>query len=558
MKPFKSALCIGALFILCIAVVLFLNLFMTDADKTVQFVDFDTYAVQKQDGSLKYLTPEAFYGMDSWENRVFVFTATITEANYDDYIQFTPTGLDVRVFLGDTEVYHSDCVLPDGVIDQATTRVPIRGLALPLTVTMECRSIGSVNAIFPPMLFTTSDVTEMMADLSWAHRSGIPTGAMAVIFLTLAALFLYSIMEGAPRFSLLALIAASAILMVHGISTESGSLFLPGWVNGLCARKELLWLLLGAFVLYFAANRKRWRLFGWCALGSGIIFAGTYLVALAAGGRFADAINAFLADWLTYGEYSPVLYAVTDWLQIVCLTVAVVTTVHSISGHLAKEHALELKATLAMENYRTMEAGSRQDAELRHEFRNHLSALKLMLEQGKKEEAEVYLAGLENRSRAAVKFTDNLVINAILQNAAARAEDLGFSLEAYARVEARLNIPESDLCSLLFNMLDNAFEAVAQIGDPEKRRVSIRIKQRDRALGIYCENTYAAEPVFDQHGKPQPRKAEPGHGFGIIQMERIAEKYHGVLDYTYSENVFVAQTVLFLPHGQGSASWEDL
>jgi len=556
MKPFKSALCICALLILCIAVRLFLNIFMADADKTATFVDFDTYAVQNADGTLTRLTPKAFYELAPWEDRVCTFTATITEANYDDYIQFTPTGMDIKVFLEGTQVYHADSVLPDGVIDQITSRVPIRGLELPLTVTLECQSLGGVNAIFPPMLFTTSDMTEMMADLSWAHRSGISTGGYAVIFLTLAALFLYSVMEGTPRFSLIALITASAVLMIRGICTESGYLFLPEWLNALCVRRELLWMLLASFVIYFAVNRKRWQLFGWCALGSGIIFVGTYLIAFATGGRFAAIVNTDITEWVKYGEYSPVLYKVTDWLQIVCLWVAVITTVQSVSRHRAKEHALELKAQLAMENYRLMEAGSRQDAEQRHEFRNHISALKLMLEQGKSEAAEAYLAVLENRSRTAVTFTDNLVINAILQNAAARAEALGFSLEAYARVEAHLNIPENDLCSLLFNMLDNAFEAVAQIREPEKRRIAIRIKQRDMALGIYCENTYAVEPVFNQHGKPQPRKTEPGHGFGVIQMERIALKYHGVLDYTYSENVFVAQTVLFLPHWQESSPLE--
>jgi len=548
MKQFKSVLCICVLLISCAAVLLFLNIFMADADQTAVFVDFDSYAVRNEDGTLIPMTAEAFYALSPETDQVFVFEATITEENYDDYLQFTPSGMDIRVILDDTEVYHSNSVLPDGVVDQITSRVPIRGLPLPLSVTVECRILGGVNSIFPPMLLTTSDMTETIASLSWAHRSGIPTGAFAVIFLILLALFLFSIMEDTPRYSLLVLINAAAILMVHRIGTESGNLFLPQWLITLVARKELLWLLLAAFVIYFAVNRGRWRLFGWCALGSGLLFMGTYLTALASDGQFADIVNAYIMDWIEYGAYLPVLYRLTDWLQIVCLAVAVITTVHSASEHLAREQALELKAGLAMESYRVMEERSRRDAEQRHEFRNHISALMLMLEQGKKKEAEAYLAELENRSRSGIQFTDNLMINAILQNASVRAEELGFRLEAYARAEAHLNVPESDLCSLLFNMLDNAFEAVAKIPEPEKRRVTIRIKQRDLALGIYCENTYAEEPLFDQRGRLLSQKTESGHGLGVIQMERIAKKYHSVMDYSCSENGFVMQTVLFLPH----------
>lgn len=550
MKRLKYALCIGGFIAVCVAVFLFLNVFTADSDKTMNFIDFDTYALKNEDGTLTQMTADEFYSIIPEEGQTFVFTATVTEDNYDDYIQFTPTGMDIRVLLGDTEVYHSDSVLPDEVIDQITSRVPILGMELPLTVTMECRSLGSVNAIFPPMLFTTSDMTEMMPNLSWAHRGGIPTGAFAVIFLILIALFLYSVMEGKPRYSLIALIVAAAIMMVRGICTESGYLFLPEWMNTLFARKELLWLLLVAFLAYFALNYKRARTFGWCALVSAVIFVGTYLISLATDGFFAATVKEQIGAWVEFGEYTRPMYWINLWLGLMCLGVAIITTVRSVSNHMAREQAFELKAELAMENYRVIEEQSRHDADQRHEFKNHISALKLMLEQGKNEDAARYLAELETRSQSTVKFTGNFALNAILQNAAARAEELGFVIEAYARAEEHLNIPENDLCGLLFNMLDNAFEAIAQVDDPHKRQLTVRIKQRGSALGIYCANSYATTPVFDHNGKLVSQKTERGHGLGVPQMERIAKKYNGKMDFSYSEDIFIAQTVLFLPHSE--------
>lgn len=548
MKHLKYVLSALGLIGLSIAVMLFLNIFTSDADQTMAFIDFDSYAVKNVDGSLSPMTAEEFYAAAPSPEQVYVFTATVTRENFDDYIQFTPTGLDIRVLLGGTEVYRSQSVLPEETVDQIIARVPIRGLALPLTVTMECRQLGSVNAIFPPMLFTTSEMTEMLPLLSWGHRAGIPTGAFAMILLVLAAIFFLGILDGKPRWSLLTLIAASGIMMVRCICAESGYLFLPEWMISLFTRRELLWLLLAAFLAYFGLNYRRARLFGWCALGTGVIFAGTYLMSLATGGHFAGTVNDFVSGWLAYGEYTRPLLWIDLWLQFVCLAVAGITTVHSISEHLAREQAFALKAELAMENYRVIEEQSRQDALLRHEFRNHISALRLMLEQEKTEEAIRQLTALEDRTQATVTFTGNYAINAIVQNAAARAEALGFRLEAYARAEEDLAIGESDLCGLLFNLLDNAFDALALIDDPQKRKLSIRIKQRDDALGIYCENTYAVAPEFDHSGRLLSQKAKPGHGLGVAQMERIAGKYGGKWDYSYSDDTFIAQTVLFLPH----------
>lgn len=548
MKRLKYALCIGSLILVSIAVLLFLNVFTSDADKTMAFIDFDSYAVKNEDGTLTQMTMDEFYSVVPEKDQVFVFTATVTEDNYDDYIQFTPTGMDIRVLLGDTEVYHSDSNLPEDTIDQITSRIPIRGMELPLTVTMECRHLGGANTVFPPMLFATSDMTEMLPNLAWGHRGGIPTGAFAVIFLVLLALFLYSIIEGKPRYSMVALVVASAILMVRGICAESGYPFLPEWMITVFTRTELLWFLFAAFITYLALNYKKIKLIGWCTLGSVAIFAGTYFVSLATGGSFALLVKGFINSLIEFGDYTIPLLWINFLLQFICLFVAGITTVRSVSEHIAREQAFELKAELAMENYRVIEEQSKHDAVVRHEFKNHISAIKLMLEQDKTADALEYLNELEGRSHSTAKFTGNFAINAILQNAAARAEELGFRIEAYARAEEELAIPESDLCGLLFNLLDNSFEALEQIEDVHKRKLNIRIKQRGDALGIYCENTYAVAPEFDHNGKLVSKKREKGHGLGVTQMERIARKYKGKLDFSYSDDLFIAQTVLFLPH----------
>lgn len=166
MKRFKYTICISSLMIVSIAVLFFLNIVTADADKSMNFIDFDSYAIQNEDHTLTPISMDDFYTMTPTNDQTFVFTATISEDNYDDYIQFTPTGMDIRVRLNDTKVYHSHSSLPEDSIDQITSRVPIRGMTLPITIVMECTHLGGANTIFPPILFTTSDMFEILPNLA--------------------------------------------------------------------------------------------------------------------------------------------------------------------------------------------------------------------------------------------------------------------------------------------------------------------------------------------------------------------------------------------------------
>ena len=47
--------------IVSIAVLLFLNIFTANADKTMTFIDFDSYAIQNEDHTLTTISMDEFY-----------------------------------------------------------------------------------------------------------------------------------------------------------------------------------------------------------------------------------------------------------------------------------------------------------------------------------------------------------------------------------------------------------------------------------------------------------------------------------------------------------------
>lgn len=117
-----------------------------------------------------------------------------------------------------------------------------------------------------------------------------------------------------------------------------------------------------------------------------------------------------------------------------------------------------------MESYQNiLEQNQRTDL-MRHEWKNQVTALRLMLGEKKQDALGARLSELEGTldHLSPKTYTQHFAINAILQNSAAKAAAMGVVFHAQASIPAEVEIREEDLCALLLNMLDNALEAASQ------------------------------------------------------------------------------------------------
>lgn len=111
--------------------------------------------------------------------------------------------------------------------------------------------------------------------------------------------------------------------------------------------------------------------------------------------------------------------------------------------------------------------------------------------------------------------------------------------EAFTLIPKELSIPESDLCSLLINMLNNALEACTLVEEPEKRFVHFRSEIKKGFLTIQCENSFSGEITkIDRKGFPSTKDDSDFHGFGIPQMSAVAKKYKSMLVPLYRRPYF--------------------
>lgn len=141
-------------------------------------------------------------------------------------------------------------------------------------------------------------------------------------------------------------------------------------------------------------------------------------------------------------------------------------------------------------------------------------------------------------------YTANSTVNTILQRFAAQADRYGVSFHVNAMLPETLPIEEVDLCGFLFNLLDNAVEAAAKT---EHSEIVCSLQIRQQHLAIRCENTYNGVLQTDENGQLCTTKQDAGsHGFGLLQMRTIAEKYGSVLAVSYDDTRFTVMTALKL------------
>lgn len=143
--------------------------------------------------------------------------------------------------------------------------------------------------------------------------------------------------------------------------------------------------------------------------------------------------------------------------------------------------------------------------------------------------------------------TGNSVLDVILTDKSLRcaAGKIDFSCIAEG---AKLSfMAESDINSLIGNAIENAMEYEAKIEDEEKRFVSLTIRAESSVLFVRVENYWCGEPLEWQAGLPVSTKEDDRrcHGFGMLSMRRIAEKYGGELQVKAEDDLF--QVVAVIP-----------
>ncbi len=211
---------------------------------------------------------------------------------------------------------------------------------------------------------------------------------------------------------------------------------------------------------------------------------------------------------------------------------------------LADHQKLERTAQLAEMRelyYQGLRREQDQVRTLRHDLRNHLTALQGLLARGQTAQAAGYLEQIAGSpwAQGNQQFCENETANVVLSSKAEAARRLGLQTEFQAALPRDLPIADPDLCALLGNAIDNAMEAAQKAAN---KKVRLRCRTDKGLFMLQVENALTGDERPDLS---TTKKDKAAHGFGLAGMREIAARYGGSLEAGPREGRF--ELVVCLP-----------
>ncbi len=182
----------------------------------------------------------------------------------------------------------------------------------------------------------------------------------------------------------------------------------------------------------------------------------------------------------------------------------------------------------------------------RHDYKHHIQTMKAHLLMGQYDELDRYLNELDVDLATVdtVVKTGNVRIDAILNSKLSVAKAKKIKVNAKAIVPKELPMPEVDLCVVIGNLLDNAIEACERESGQEERFIRVYIDILKEQLYIYVANSMGSE--IRKQGRLYLSTKRGDHGFGLMRVDKVVERYHGYLNRQHEEGVFATEIMLGL------------
>lgn len=172
-----------------------------------------------------------------------------------------------------------------------------------------------------------------------------------------------------------------------------------------------------------------------------------------------------------------------------------------------------------------------------HNLKHQIAALRKTMD------SEQMKSRLSDLERAVMIYdseikTGNAALDVVLTEKSLACESYGIKFSCVADGKALSFFEDEDIYTFFGNAMDNAIESVKLIDDVECRIISLSIFVKDKLLVIHIDNFCGNTPVF-KNGLPITTKSDKNyHGFGVLSIKYIAEKYGGTFSAFVKDNQF--------------------
>lgn len=189
--------------------------------------------------------------------------------------------------------------------------------------------------------------------------------------------------------------------------------------------------------------------------------------------------------------------------------------------------------------------------ELEHDMKNHLAIIMEFAKNGNTEKLLEYGASLIDMANEieACFYSGNVTLDTMINSKLYLAKCQNITFKTNISLTQSLDINQVHLTSILYNVLDNAFEACLELQGAE-RKIFFSLSHDLNLLSIIVKNTYNPQRINLHKGIAYTTKTDKSiHGIGLRRIKKIIEKYDGTFEYYTHKNdeqsFFISEIMLY-------------
>ncbi len=180
---------------------------------------------------------------------------------------------------------------------------------------------------------------------------------------------------------------------------------------------------------------------------------------------------------------------------------------------------------------------------LNHDLKNHFMTIQAFIQSKNYEKLNHYINEILELSDLQKQYvnTGNNVLDSVLNFKIFEAERLGVKIDIDIQFPSSIDLNAYDVTVILGNLIDNAVRA------SKSKVVSIKVRyDKGRAL-LKIWNDFEGKIRLKNDGRILSTKADlQNHGIGLKSVERVIEKYNGIIDIELQEQIFMVFVMLYL------------
>ena len=204
-----------------------------------------------------------------------------------------------------------------------------------------------------------------------------------------------------------------------------------------------------------------------------------------------------------------------------------------------KNRLLTMRNNLLESNYQALHKAYNENRMLSHDFKNHMLAVRQLIQENQNKEALEYIVTYINRSLTINRRVESgcNIVDIIVNSKIAEAEEKKIEFTYDIGQLGSINIQDIDMCALLANLLDNAIEACERL-ESKGRWIYLKIKREKHMLIIWIENSIIDDKKQKEKFFQTSKKDKIIHGLGIKSVNNVFQKYDGYKEYEIEKNIF--------------------